>query len=70
MKTNYVWDANKTRIVNISKVRNFSIEAAPETKNFKIVGWFSDTETVVIRFFPDIESCEKFLIKMLEEEPV
>jgi hypothetical protein len=69
MKNAYVWDSGKSRVVNISKIRNFSIEAAPETKNFKLMGWFSDNETVCIRFFPDIDSCEKFLKLLLAEDP-
>lgn len=60
----WVWNFEKTKVVEVSKLRNFSI--AREGGEFKVIAWFSDKETLQIGQFLSLDEAQRFLLNLLD----
>lgn len=59
----WVWNTDRTKVVDIDHIRSFSIEA--KVGAFEVLGWFSDTETILFGSFKDLNLAQMFLSKLL-----
>jgi len=60
----WVWNLEKTKVVEVSKLRNFSI--SNEGGAFKVIAWFSDKETLQIGQFLSLDAAQRFLLDILD----
>ena len=63
---NFVWNTDRTKAVDIDHIRSFSIE--PKQGVFEVLGWFSDTQTILLGSFRDLMLAQKFLEKITNLE--
>ncbi len=59
----WVWNTDRTKVVDIDHIRSFSIEAKVDA--FEVLGWFSDTATILFGSFKDLNLAQMFLGKLL-----
>lgn len=59
----WVWNTDRTKVVDIDHIRSFSIEA--KVDGFQVLGWFSDTATILFGSFKDLNLAQMFLRKLL-----
>ncbi len=59
----YLWNQYKSGIVNLDKVRNFSIR--PTAAGIEVIAWFSDSESVSVGNFNNDAEAEGFLEKIV-----
>jgi len=74
MKTKWGWNINKSNRFRVERIRNLTITpvgietSSRHREGFKIVAWFSDSETVDVGEVDSLEEAVEVVEKMTEEE--
>lgn len=63
----YDWSYDRSAIVDVCKMRKFSYEYSDNPHGYIVIGWFSDTETVILRRFETEEMALDYITSLKDQ---